>query len=101
MDSGELGAVICRLRESLGKRGLKGWKNLVQRFQQYDYKRNGTVMRLDWQRLHRSLGLGLSPEEQEVIYKGLSAGRKDAAMDYDKCLLSLRGSFSEKRQAPV
>jgi len=99
MDSGELGAVICRLRESIGKRGLKGWRNLVQRFQQYDYKRNGTVMRLDWERLHKSLGLGLSPEEREVLFKGLSVGR--GAMNYDECLRRLRGSITEQRQAAI
>jgi len=100
-DSGELGAVMRRLRESIRKRGIKGWKNLAQRFQQNDHRGNGTVMRLDWERLHRTLGLGLSSEEQQILFKGFSATRRDGAMNYRDCLRSLCGPTSEKRQVLV
>mmetsp|Transcript_123382 Transcript_123382/g.308241 ORF Transcript_123382/g.308241 Transcript_123382/m.308241 type:complete len:898 (-) Transcript_123382:201-2894(-) len=100
-ESGELGAVIQRLRASLARRGLKGWRLLGERFAQHDHRRNGTVMRLDWQRLHRSLGLGLSPEEQELIFKGFSKSRRDGAMDYGECMRHLRGPLDERRHALV
>eukprot|EP00933_Yihiella_yeosuensis_P061302 TRINITY_DN64102_c0_g1_i1.p1 TRINITY_DN64102_c0_g1~~TRINITY_DN64102_c0_g1_i1.p1 ORF type:complete len:800 (+),score=167.86 TRINITY_DN64102_c0_g1_i1:355-2400(+) len=93
----ELGLVIDRLRHSVGLRGLRGWKNFVQKFQQYDYRGKGSVMRLDFQRMHKSLGLGLSPEEQELLYKALSTGRRDASMDYLECLRLLRGVLNEDR----
>jgi len=100
-NSGELGTVMGRLRESIRKRGIKGWKNLAQRFQQNDHRGNGTVMRLDWERLHRTLGLGLSFEEQQILFKGFSATRRDGAMNYRDCLRSLCGPMSEKRQVLV
>lgn len=95
---GNLSAAICRLRESLARRGLKGWRSLVQRFEQYDYRKKGTVMRLDWEHLHKILGLGLSPEDRDIIFKGFSIGRRDGAMDYNACLRCARGSMSEKRK---
>mmetsp|Transcript_42170 Transcript_42170/g.68310 ORF Transcript_42170/g.68310 Transcript_42170/m.68310 type:complete len:854 (-) Transcript_42170:89-2650(-) len=85
-----LDAVINRLRHSVGLRGLKGWMGLVRKFQEYDYRKNGTVMRLDWQRMNKILGLGLSPEEQDLMFKVLSASRKGAAMDYLETLRLLR-----------
>mmetsp|Transcript_84499 Transcript_84499/g.217643 ORF Transcript_84499/g.217643 Transcript_84499/m.217643 type:complete len:869 (-) Transcript_84499:160-2766(-) len=100
-ESDELGSVLERLRDSLGKRGLKGWKNLAQRFQQYDNRRNGTIMRLDWERLQKSMGLGLSPDERDALYKGLSMNRKDAAMDYWQCLRLTHGPLSEPRRDAV
>lgn len=99
--SGELGAVLRRLRDSLAKRGLKGWRMLGERFQQHDHRRNGGVMRGDWQRLHRSLGLGMSPEEQEVVFKSFVGGRKDGAMDFPGLLAALRGPLPERRAALV
>lgn len=99
--SGELGTVLRRFRESLAKRGVKGWRNLAQRFQQHDHRKNGTVLRLDWERLHRTLGLGLSPEDREVLFRGFAAGRRDGTMDYRACLQSLCGSLPERRQALV
>lgn len=98
----QLGPVIVRLRTALALRGLKGWQGIVQRFQHYDYRRNGTVMRLDWQRIVKSMGLGLSPDEQELVYKALSQARKGAYMDYIELLQLLRGSaLDEERAASV
>jgi len=100
-ETGELGGVVKRLRSSLARRGLKGWKLLGERFLQHDHRGNGSVMRLDWQRLHRSLGLGLSPEEQEIVFKGFSVTRRDGAMDYRECMRSLRGPLNERRATLV
>jgi len=88
--------VLERLRRSIALRGLRGWLAVVQRFQNFDYRRNGTIMRLDWQRLNRVLGLGLSPEDQELLFKELSQKKKGAAMDYLQCLHLLRGDSLEK-----
>lgn len=99
---GQLGAVIVRLRKALALRGLKGWQGFVQRFQHYDYRRNGTVMRLDWQRIAKNMGLGLSPDEQELVYKAMSQAKKGASMDYVELLQLLRGSsLDEERSASV
>eukprot|EP00913_Durusdinium_trenchii_P025936 g24336.t1 len=72
--------VFQRLRCSISLRGLRGWLAVVQRFQHFDYRRNGTIMRLDWQRLNRSLGLGLSSEDQELLFKELSKKKRGQAM---------------------
>eukprot|EP00747_Dinoflagellata_sp_TGD_P028926 gnl/TRDRNA2_/TRDRNA2_133571_c1_seq2.p1 gnl/TRDRNA2_/TRDRNA2_133571_c1~~gnl/TRDRNA2_/TRDRNA2_133571_c1_seq2.p1 ORF type:complete len:769 (-),score=166.92 gnl/TRDRNA2_/TRDRNA2_133571_c1_seq2:105-2162(-) len=96
-----LETVILRLRENLAKRGLKGWRGLVQRFTQYDYRRNGSVMRLDWERIHKSLGLGLSPEERETLFRTLSINRKDGAMDYQTCVTLLKDNMSSSRMEQV
>merc|ERR1719223_709333 len=56
IETGELGAVLRRLRDALARRGLKGWLLLSERAQQLDHRRNGGVLRLDWQRLNRGLG---------------------------------------------
>lgn len=88
--------VLERLRRSIALRGLRGWLAVVQRFQNFDYRRNGTIMRLDWQRLNRVLGLGLSPEDQELLFKELAQKKKGAAMDYLQCLHLLRGDSLEK-----
>mmetsp|Transcript_108620 Transcript_108620/g.324804 ORF Transcript_108620/g.324804 Transcript_108620/m.324804 type:complete len:859 (-) Transcript_108620:486-3062(-) len=98
---GELGLVLRRFREGLAKRGIKGWRSLAQRFQQHDNRKNGTVMRLDWERLHRMLGLGLSPEDRELLFRAFSAGRRDGAMDYRECLRRLCGPMPEQRQVLV
>ncbi|CAE7541545.1 Capsl [Symbiodinium natans] len=79
--SSSVADVLNRLRRSIALRGLRGWLALVQRLQNHDYRRNGTIMRLDWQRLNRVLGLGLSPEDQELLFKELSQKKKGAAMD--------------------
>mmetsp|Transcript_57083 Transcript_57083/g.127265 ORF Transcript_57083/g.127265 Transcript_57083/m.127265 type:complete len:828 (+) Transcript_57083:43-2526(+) len=93
--------VIERLRHRLALRGLRGWLAIVQKFQNADYRRNGTIMRLDWQRLNRVLGLGLSPEDQELLFKELSAKKKGAAMDYVQCLRLVRGDLPEDRVGAV
>mmetsp|Transcript_72302 Transcript_72302/g.150838 ORF Transcript_72302/g.150838 Transcript_72302/m.150838 type:complete len:918 (-) Transcript_72302:504-3257(-) len=96
-ESGELGPVIQRMKASLAKRGLKGWRLLSERFQQNDYRKNGTCMRSDWQRLLKTLGLGLAPDEQEMVFKNFGVARKDGTMDYRRCLQSLRGPLVERR----
>jgi len=101
-EPGEMGAVLRRLRDALSRRGIKGWLMFSERAQQMDGRRNGGILRLDWQRLQRSLGLGLAPEEQEVLFKGFLNGRRDGAMDFPLCLKSLRaGLLSDKRSAMV
>ncbi|CAE7178040.1 unnamed protein product [Symbiodinium pilosum] len=89
--------VLDRLRRSIALRGLRGWVAVVQRFQNADYRRNGTIMRLDWQRLNRVLGLGLSPEDQTLLFQELSQKKKGAAMDYLQCLELLRGDLPQER----
>jgi len=102
MESGELGVVLRRLRDALSRRGIKGWLLLSERAQQLDQRRNGGVLRLDWQRLQKGLGLGLAPEEQEILFKGFVNGRRDGAMDFPLCLDSLRaGLLPAKRQSMV
>lgn len=100
-DSSELGIVICLLRDSVAKRGLRGWKALSQKFMDFDHRKNGGIMKLDWERIHKTLGLGLSPEEREALFKGVAAGRKDGAMDYRQCLRRLRGNLSDERRVDV
>merc|ERR1712187_17318 len=100
-DHSELGTVISRLRESVAKRLFKGWLMLADKFAQYDHRKNGGIMRLDFERLHKTLGLGLSPEERESLFKGLSTGRKDGAMDYRMCLSKLKTPLSGQRQVAV
>lgn len=90
--------VFDRLRDGIALRGMRGWVSVVQRFEQYDFRRNGTVMRLDWERLNKSLGLGLAPDEREALFKALSANRRDGGMDYQMCLNILRGPPSKWRQ---
>jgi len=99
--TGELGMVLRRLRETLASRGIKGWRALAQRFQQHDNRKNGTVMRLDWERLHRTLGLGLAPEDRELVFRSFSAGRRDGAMDYRECMRRLCGPMPEQRMMLV
>jgi len=99
--SGELSAMLERLRASLSRRGLKAWRTLSERFQQYDNKKNGGIMRGDWQRVHRTMGLGLSPEEQEAVFKSFAQGRRDGSMDYCACLRAVRGPLAERRTALV
>jgi Ca2+-binding EF-hand superfamily protein len=80
---------------------LKGWRTLIERFQTFDNRRNGSIMRLDWERMNKTLGLGLSPEEREVIFRTLSLSRKDGAMDYRACLRQLKNTLPPRRQALV
>jgi len=97
----ELSVVCGRLRSNLARRGLKGWRTLIERFQTFDNRRNGSIMRLDWERMNKTLGLGLSPEEREVIFRTLSLSRKDGAMDYRACLRQLKNTLPPRRQALV
>eukprot|EP00929_Paragymnodinium_shiwhaense_P120215 TRINITY_DN92121_c0_g1_i1.p1 TRINITY_DN92121_c0_g1~~TRINITY_DN92121_c0_g1_i1.p1 ORF type:complete len:850 (+),score=211.38 TRINITY_DN92121_c0_g1_i1:154-2703(+) len=100
-ETGELGVVLGRLRQSVAKRGLRGWKSLAQKFTDHDHRRNGGCMRGDFEKIHRTSGLGLSPEERESLFRGLAAGRKDGAMDYTQCMRRLRGVLPESRQVDV
>jgi Ca2+-binding EF-hand superfamily protein len=97
----ELSVVCSRLRASLARRGLKGWRALIERFESYDNRRNGAIMRLDWERVHKTLGLGLSPEERDILFRTLSLNRKDGAMDYAACLRQLKNTLPPRRQALV
>jgi len=97
----ELSVVCGKLRQSLARRGLKGWRALIERFQQYDNRRNGTIMRLDWERINKTLGLGLSPEEKECMFKTLSIQRRDGAMDYRECMRQMKNTLPPRRQALV
>jgi len=99
--SSAMGKVINAFRLSLAKRGLRGWKMLAEKFLDYDHRRNAGIMRLDFDRLNKTMGLGLSPDERDVLFKGLSKGRKDGAMDYRVCLRNLKGNLPEVRRAPV
>lgn len=99
--SSALGKVIATFRISLAKRGLRGWKMLTEKFLDYDHRRNGGIMRLDFDRLNKTMGLGLSPDERDALFKALSKGRKDGAMDYRVCLRHLKGHLPEARLAPV
>merc|ERR1740121_2148400 len=102
METGEMGAILSRLRDAISRRGIKGWLLLSERGQQFDQRRNGGILRLDWQRLQKGLGLGLSHEEQEVVFKTFVNGRRDGAMDFPLCVASLRqGLLPPRRQALV
>jgi len=99
--SSEVTVVCGKFRQSLARRGLKGWMALIGRFENYDHRRNGSIMRLDWERLNKTLGIGLSPEEREVLFRKLSIDRKDGAMDYTACLRQLKNTLPPRRQALV
>lgn len=101
IETGEFGFAMKRLRTSIAKRGLKGWRTLADRFSQSDYRRNGAIMRLDWQRVQKNMGLGLSPEDQELIFKMFAKTRRDGAMNYRDCLQQLRGQLSNRRVSQV
>eukprot|EP00927_Polykrikos_kofoidii_P025270 TRINITY_DN22741_c0_g1_i1.p1 TRINITY_DN22741_c0_g1~~TRINITY_DN22741_c0_g1_i1.p1 ORF type:complete len:880 (+),score=165.40 TRINITY_DN22741_c0_g1_i1:350-2641(+) len=100
-DVSELGHVVAHLRQTLAKRGLRSWKSLAEKFQQFDNKKNGGIMRTDFERVHRTLGLGLAAEEREALFKGLNVGRKDGAMDYRACIQRMKGTLPEARQGRV
>ncbi|CAJ1410842.1 unnamed protein product [Effrenium voratum] len=93
--------VIARLRKSIALRGLKGWNAIVKHFHFYDYKKNGTIMRLDWQRLNKTMGLGVSPEEQNLLFQDFSQRKKGISMDYNQLLELLRGELPEERANAV
>jgi Ca2+-binding EF-hand superfamily protein len=95
--SSEVGIICKRLRQNLARRNLRGWCSLVKHFGMYDYRKNGSIMRLDWERINKSLGLGLSPEERESLFKSLSYSRKDGSMDFRECLKHAKGPMSPKR----
>jgi hypothetical protein len=99
--SSELGKTIAAFRMSLAKRGLRSWKMLAEKFLDFDHRRNGGIMRLDFDRLNKTMGLGLSPDEREALFKQLSRNRKDGAMDYRACLRNLKGNLPEGRAAAV
>lgn len=101
-ETSELGHILWRLRDAISRRGIKGWLLLSERAQQFDQRRNGGILRLDWQRLQKGLGLGLSHEEQELVFKGFTNGRRDGAMDFPLCLDRMRsGLLAGRRQAMV
>lgn len=101
-ETSELGHIVARLRDAISRRGIKGWLLLSERAEQFDQRRNGGVLRLDWQRLQKGLGLGLSPEEQELVFKGFVNGRRDGAMDFPMCIDRMRtGLLHGRRQAMV
>jgi hypothetical protein len=93
--------IIEQLRDAIRRRGLSGWRNLVAKFEQFDNARNGTILRLDWERMHKTLGLGLSPEEREGFFKGLSYHRKDGRMDYLAGLRYLKDKMPDQRMKVV
>jgi len=95
--SSEVGIICKRLRQSLARRNFRGWCSLVKHFGMYDYRKNGSIMRLDWERINKSLGLGLSPEERESLFKSLSYNRKDGSMDARECLKHAKGRMTPKR----
>lgn len=99
--SSEVNSICSRLRQNLSRRGLKGWKSIIEHFGKYDYKRNGSIMRLDYDRLQRSMGLGLSPEDRDALYRALSANKKDGSMDYTACLHYVKGQMPASRQERV
>lgn len=99
--SSEISVVCGRMRVGIARRGLKGWRALLDRFENYDNRRNGTILRLDWERLNKTLGLGLAPEERETLFRTLSMNRKDGAMDYMACLRQLKNTLPPRRQALV
>lgn len=96
--SKELDVVCQRLRQILARRGLKGWRLLVQAFEKYDHRSNGTVMRTDWERVNKSLGLGLAQEDRELVLKTLSKKRRDGAMDYRALLRHMKAGLKPDRQ---
>eukprot|EP00927_Polykrikos_kofoidii_P060520 TRINITY_DN55479_c0_g1_i1.p1 TRINITY_DN55479_c0_g1~~TRINITY_DN55479_c0_g1_i1.p1 ORF type:complete len:895 (-),score=141.57 TRINITY_DN55479_c0_g1_i1:35-2365(-) len=100
-DSSELGLVVTRLRQNIAKRGIRSWKSLAEKFQQYDNKKNGGIMRMDFERVLKTMGFGLSAEEREALFKGFSIGRRDGAMDYRACIQRLKGWLPEPRQGLV
>lgn len=99
--SSELTEVILRLRSSVNRRGLKGWRSLEEHFHRYDGRKNGTIARLDWDRMHKNMGLGLSPEEREGLFKCLSQGRRDCAMDFVKCLRLVKVPLTDQQASQV
>jgi len=95
--SSEISQICKSLSQNISRRGLKGWVGFITRFNQYDYKRNGCVMKQDWERIHKSMGLGLSPEEREHLFKGLSGNRHDGAMDFSRLINSMKPPLKQRR----
>lgn len=97
----EISEVCARIRYALSRRGLPGWKALVDRLEKYDNRRNGTIMRNDWERVCKSLGLGLASEDRELLFRKLSHSRRDGAMDYHALLRHMKTALPERRQGRV
>ncbi|CAD7967824.1 unnamed protein product [Amoebophrya sp. A120] len=91
---------LCRrIRGILSKRGLKGWVAFIQGLQDKDDRGFGTIHRSQWTRLHKSLGLGLTIEESDVLFRALISP-KDGGMDYRLLLNQIRMK-SDKIAAPI
>jgi len=99
--SSEIQAAAVTLRRNLAKKGMKGWRLFLQKLKEYDHRKNGTVTRLDWNRLNKLWGLGLSPEECETIFKGLAYNRSDGCMSYEVCLQKVKGPLPAPRKTQI
>ncbi|CAD7967214.1 unnamed protein product [Amoebophrya sp. A25] len=85
--------IVQRLRNVLSKRGLKGWINFISGLQDKDDRSHGTIHKSQWTRLHRSLGLGLTGEDADLVFKTLRSD-KDGGMEYQCLLDDMRGKGS-------
>lgn len=91
----ELQTILVRLRHSLAKRGVRGWRLLCQSLMQYDHRNDGKITRLDWDRLNKSWGLGLAPDERDAIFKGYVGN--DGKMNYNQCIERVKGVLTPER----
>jgi Ca2+-binding EF-hand superfamily protein len=70
--SDSLAAAWPRLRATVAKRGLKGWKILLTQAKAKGPA--GKLLKSDWARFLKTSGLGLSADEQEVVMAKYSDG---------------------------
>eukprot|EP00392_Amoebophrya_sp_AT5.2_P009960 g9991.t1 len=70
------------------KRGLKGWVAFISGLHEKDDRGSGTIYRAQWSRLHKGLGLGLTIDESETLFKSLIS--EDQGLDYRALLSQIR-----------
>lgn len=89
--------IAKRLALNIARRGLKGWALFVRSLQKYDDLKNGQIHKQAFERLTKTLGLGLSPEEKDDLMKCLLT--KTGALDYVSLIAGVKGEMSPERQA--
>eukprot|EP00397_Hematodinium_sp_SG-2012_P005972 GEMP01005998.1.p1 GENE.GEMP01005998.1~~GEMP01005998.1.p1 ORF type:complete len:764 (+),score=150.07 GEMP01005998.1:184-2475(+) len=88
--------IVKRLARNISRRGLKGWTLFVQSIKKYDDGNNGQLHKQQFDRLLKTLGLGVSPEEKDELVRCLLTD--NGTLDYVALISSLKGEMSQDRQ---
>mmetsp|Transcript_23081 Transcript_23081/g.50816 ORF Transcript_23081/g.50816 Transcript_23081/m.50816 type:complete len:817 (+) Transcript_23081:56-2506(+) len=96
----EASQVCARIRSIIAPRGLRGWTAWLKKLRQLDTRGDGTIMRLEWQRAHRSLGLGISHDESDAVFKAFDLGL-DGRMHIGPFMEGVKGPLNQNRRELV